>query len=243
MLEKSAFKKALRAELEKHITLNHPIFSELFTGRQNWTLLRLMATQGYQLTKHFLEYIESLFYYCPRGIHKRRLLINLFEEETGMLSKTDNHVLLMQNFIRDIGVPDDERDAVVPLPATWELIDYRMRLVKDPRTFHLGAAAVLVASEGQNLEAKAGEARHSLLGKVYGIPADSLLFFSVHQKEDVGHVREGIQVVADVCMDEGMQNDALDVVSKTCRLFRDMYSGIADEYRSSKHQDAVRFQS
>lgn len=236
MLSKQEFKKALRTELERHVTLEQPIFGELFKAEKNWILLRLTATQGYQLTKNFLKYVEHLFHYCPEGVHKRRLLINLYEEETGRLSKTDNHVVLMQNFLRAIGVSDEQRDAVQPLPATRELIDYRMRLCCNPETFHLGAAAVLVASEGQNLETRAGEARHSIMGKVYGVTETDLLFFSVHQKEDVGHVVEGIEVVADVCETEQMQSEALHVVGHTCGLFGQMYAGIAAEYHSATFQ-------
>jgi len=230
MMTKEIFKKRLRAELERQLTVDQPIFGEIFKPQANWPLLRLMATQGYQLTKHFLEYIESIFYFCPPGLHKRRLLVNMYEEETGRISKTSNHVVLMQNFLRAIGVSDEERDAVVPLPATRELIDYRMALVKDPKTFHLGAAAVLIASEGQNLETRAGQARHGLLMAVYGLKEEDVLFFSVHQAEDVGHVRQGIHAVVDACTDATMQNDALEVVARTCELFRNMYSGIWQEY-------------
>jgi pyrroloquinoline quinone (PQQ) biosynthesis protein C len=230
MLDRQSFKKALRTELESHITLDQPIIGELFRGKPNWSLLRLMAVQGYQLTKHFLTYVEYLFHHCPPGIHKRRLLINLYEEETGALSRTDNHVVLMQKFLRAIGISDEDREAAVALPATRELIECRMQYVVDPARFHLGAAAVLVASEGQNLETKAGEARHSLLGQVYGIDQADLLFFSVHQMEDVGHVREGIDVVADVCHNETMQNEALRAVGEVCSLFANMYAGIGEHY-------------
>lgn len=241
MLNKQEFKGQLRAELERHITLERPIFAELFKGEKNWQLLRLMATQGYQLTKHFLYYVEHLFHHCPPGVHKRRLLINLFEEETGSISRTDNHVTLMQQFLRAIGVSDAERDRVEPLPATRALIQYRLRLVESRSTFHLGAAAVLVASEGQNLETRAGEARHEILGKVYGLTEKDLLFFSVHQKEDAGHVREGLDVVADVCTDSTMQEEALEVVRRTCELFGAMYDGIEAEYRARVNRGVVHF--
>jgi pyrroloquinoline quinone (PQQ) biosynthesis protein C len=231
MLSTEDFKKRLRRELESQITIEQPVFAEVFRPTANYPLLRLMASQGYQLTKHFLDYVEALFYFCPKGVHKRRLLINLFEEETGALSKTDNHVVLMQNFLRAIGVSDAERDAVIAFEATKELIDYRMKLVRNPATFHLGAAAVLVASEGQNLETRAGEARHSVLQTIYGLSDREVLFFSVHQKEDVGHVREGLDCVADACSTTAMQEEALSVVTKTCGLFRNMYSGIWEAYQ------------
>lgn len=231
MLEKRAFKEELRQVLHRHLTLSHPIFRELLDpsgGRID--LLRQVTLQGYQLTKHFLDYVEHLFFHCPLPRFKRALLINVYEEETGRLSKTDNHVVLMQNFIRALGIPDGVRDAATPLPATRALIDYRLAAVRDPARYHIGAAAVMIASEGQNLETHAGEARHELLGKVYGLSEADLLFFSVHQQEDVGHVEQGLNLVSELCSSATMQYEALDAVDHTCRLFYAMYDNMHREF-------------
>lgn len=241
-LEKSEFRQQLRHALERHITLDHPVFAELMRPEANWPLLRATTLQGYQLTKHFLLYIEHLFFHCPLPRHKRRLLHNLYEEETGRLSKTKNHVVLMQDFIRAIGVSDDERDAAVPLAATRALIDYRLAAVQDPASYHIGAAAVMIASEGQNLETRAGRARHSILAAHYGLKDTDTLFFSVHQKEDVGHVREGIELVADVCTTEQMQAEALQAVEHTCGLFRGMYEAIAQHELAVAHPNHERIE-
>jgi pyrroloquinoline-quinone synthase len=229
MLEPTRFRAELEHVLKSHITLSHPIFRHLLDAQQpNLPLLRQVTLQGYQLTKHFLTYVEHLFFHCPLPRFKRALLTNVYEEETGRLSRTDNHVTLMQNFVRALGISDAERDAARPLAGTKSLIDYRMRLVRDPATYHLGAAAVMVASEGQNLETQAGEARHSLLGKVYGLTDFDLQFFSVHQKEDVGHVNQGLDFVTALCTTARMQEEALDAVNHTCMLFYGMYE---DMYR------------
>jgi pyrroloquinoline quinone (PQQ) biosynthesis protein C len=230
LLSADEFKKKLRDELESRITLTHPIVKKILNGTPQWDLLRKVTLQGYQLTKHFLEYIETLYHHCPRGIHKKRLLLNMYEEETGRFSKTDNHVILMENFIKAIGIGDADRDAALPLPSTRALIDYRMNLVRNRHTFHMGAAAVMIASEGQNLETAAGEARHELLPRIYSLTETDLQFFSVHQKEDVGHVAEGISLVADICTTASMQQEALEAVRKTCDLFYGMYEGMAEAY-------------
>ena len=67
LLTKKEFEKALREELNKQLTLEHPIFEELLTRKDNF-LIKKMALQGYQLTKYFLEYIEHLFYTCPYSV-------------------------------------------------------------------------------------------------------------------------------------------------------------------------------
>ncbi|MFL6665322.1 MAG: TenA family transcriptional regulator [Rhizobacter sp.] len=230
--DKETFARALRSTLNEQLTLNHPVFLELFKPVRNWELLKIISLEGYQITRYFLRYIENLYIRCPHPVHKRRLLFNPFEEETGRFSKTKNHVELMQDFIRAQGISDEERDAWVPSDATRELIDYRLRNCMGDGTYHIGAAAVMIASEGQSLETRAGEARHSLLANVYGFSERDTLFFSVHQKEDVGHVAEGIELVSELCTEARMQEEALYAVRHTCRLFWDMYESAARKYHA-----------
>jgi len=231
MRDKNAFKSELRQMLHAHLTLSHPLFDRLFDPRQpDPALLRKVALQGYQLTRHFLGYVEHLYFHCPLPGFRRALLINVYEEETGRLSRTDNHVVLMQNFLAALGITQAEREAVAPLPATRELIDYRSAAVRDPERYHVGAAAVMIASEGQNLETRAGEARHELLGKAYGLTPFDLQFFSVHQQEDVGHVEQGLALVTALCTNRIMQDEALEAVDHTCRLFRAMYENMDAEF-------------
>lgn len=231
MLERDVFKRCLADRLHSHLTLSHPIFAILLDARRaDRALLQAVALQGYQLTKHFLTYVEHLYFHCPLPKYKRALLVNVYEEETGRLSRTDNHVALMERFLAALGVCEAQRDAARPLPATQALIDDRMRAVRDPARYHEAAAAVMIASEGQNLETAAGEARHTLLGRVYGLSSADLAFFSVHQKEDVGHVEQGLNLVSDVCTSQAMQREALLAVDRTCRLFYEMYENMYRAY-------------
>jgi pyrroloquinoline-quinone synthase len=232
-MDQDAFAGALRATLEEQLTLDHPIFKELFTPQRNWKLLKIITLEGYQITKYFLEYIENLYFRCPFPKHKRRLLYNLFEEETGRFSKTKNHVELMEDFIRAQGISDEERDAWTPSAATRELIEYRLQNCKGEDTYHIGAAAVMIASEGQSLETRAGDARHTILAKCYGLTERDTRFFSVHQKEDIGHVAEGIHLVSELCTTPKMQEEALVAVRHTCRLFWNMYESAAQKYYAS----------
>ena len=57
----------------------------------------------------------------------------------------------------------------------------------------------MIASEGQNLERKAGKLRHDLFPEAYGLTPDDTIFFSVQAKEDVYHVQEGLDLVSDIC--------------------------------------------
>jgi len=90
-MEKEAFKIELRRELETRITLTHPIVRRIVADKPDWELLRYMTLQGYQLTKHFLEYIETLYHHCPRNVHKRRLLHR--KVVTAVLPSIENRML------------------------------------------------------------------------------------------------------------------------------------------------------
>ncbi len=234
-LPRDEFRDKLEETLHSHLTIAHPIFGLLLDpDNPRPEFLRQVALQGYQLTKNFLTYVENLFFYCSIPRHKRRLLHNLYEEETGRISKTKNHVKLMQDFLRALGIDDETRDAAVALPATQELIDYRMAAVEDPARYHVGAAAVTIASEGQNLETLGSESRDVLFERVYGLKPKDLLFFSVHQAEDVGHTQQGLDLVSDLCTTAKMQEEALFGVSHTCELFYQMYEGIYQEYLAGR---------
>jgi pyrroloquinoline-quinone synthase len=136
----------------------------------------------------------------------------------------------MQDFIRAQGISDDERDAYQPTPETLELINYRMDAVLGDATYHIGAAAVMIASEGQSLETRAGEPRHVMLAKAYGLTEEDTRFFAVHQQEDIGHVAEGVDLVAELCTTPEMQQEALFAVEHTCKLFWGMYESAAQRY-------------
>lgn len=232
MLDKSSFRNLLETTLHEELQRNrHPMWSVLFDAdRPNLQLMRDIATEVFQITRHFVTYIEHLYFYCPDARHKRLLLSNLYEEETGKLSRTKNHIELMRDFVRALGISDEVVDAHTPLPATRALVEYRMNAVKNPAKYHVGAAAVMIASEGQSLEDEAAEKRDSLFGRCYGLSAKDTLFFTVHRNEDVGHVQQGLSLVSDLCHDELAQQEALAAVRTTTRLFYEMYEGMNQRY-------------
>lgn len=137
----------------------------------------------------------------------------------------------MERFIRALNISDFERDSTIALPAIQDLINYRRRLVNNPSTFHMGAAAVMIASKGQNLEREGGKLRHDFFSDAYDLTSDDMIFFSVHAKEDIYHVKEGFDLVSEICTDSKMQHDALAAVHETCKRFWRFYNGIYNEYQ------------
>lgn len=232
MLSQGDFRKELVRAMKARPTASHPVFRELFQPRRNDELLRLMALQTYQLTKMFERYVAGLFYGCPVFSFRRRLASNLYEEVTGELSKTDGHLELMQKFLRALDISDEAARAAQPLPATFELIEYRRKLVEDPARYHMGAAAVMIASEGQTIQKEGGRHPYMALAEVYGLSDDDVQFFAVHAEEDVHHVAEGLDYACELCTTETMQREAIEAVGQTVDRFWGHYDGILREYQA-----------
>lgn len=231
--EKKAFRDELKKTLHKHIDgAPHPAIVEIFQDKANPDLLAHLSIEAYQITQHFIDYIEHLHFYCPVPSFKRPLLINLYEETTGAISGSKNHIALMEDFLKAQGLQKSHWENVVANPETQELIDYRKKACRNPATYHIGAAAVMIASEGQNLEDQAAEARSSLLEKHYGLTEKDTLFFSIHAAEDVGHTQQGFSLVSEICTTDKMKQEALEAVDYTCQLFWNMYEGIWRKYQS-----------
>jgi pyrroloquinoline-quinone synthase len=141
---------------------------------------------------------------------------------------------LLNKFTRAIGLTPDELDSVTTNPETQELIDFRFRLIDDPNTFHKAVAAVMIASEGQNLEERVGDSRRDLVAKGFGLNLDDLVFFKVHAEEDVYHVQDGLNCCVDVCHTEEMQREAIQTIHDTCDRFDRHYDAIFKQYKAQQ---------
>lgn len=236
MLSTQDFKRQLEEALHSRLTLDHPVLQEMAKPKKNLPLVSKIALQSFHLTRAFTGYLGLIYYHCPIEASRTALAVNLYEEETGALSKTANHMALMERFILALGLTREQIDAEIPLPTTTELIEYRRRLCENPATLHMGAAAVMIASEGQSLEKKAGKTKDQLIPEMYGLKPEDLAFFAVHAVEDVYHVADGLDLVSQVCTTEKMQHEAIEAIHGTCDRFWGFFDGIQKAYEASGHR-------
>ena len=240
MIETKEFKRQLESEAREHSTLKHPVFRLVMelsaAGPEKRDelvqLVRFAARETYHLTQMFERYIACLFYNCTVRSERKRLASNLYEEATGRLSQTDGHLELMERFIFAIGITEEMLEAP-PTPETTELIEFRRQMVEDRAQFHKAAAAIMVASEFQNIDKVEGQMRHEFLPQVFGLTEHDMKFFTVHAKEDIAHVRDGLTMVAAACHTREMQEEALQSVRDTFDRFWGFYTGIQNNYRDA----------
>lgn len=235
MLSTQDFRTKLEETLHKRLTLDHPVLQEMAKPRKNLPLVSKMALQAFHLTRAFTGYLGAIYCHCPFQKSRTALAVNLYEEETGALSKTANHMELMERFILALGLTKEQIENEVPLATTIDLVDYRKKLCENPETLHMGAAAVMIASEGQSLETKAGKTKDQLIPEMYGLKPADLAFFAVHAVEDVYHVADGLDLVSELCTTEKMQNEAIEAIEGTCDRFWRFFDGIQEAYEAAGH--------
>lgn len=236
MLSKDQFRTKLEETLHKRLTLDHPVLQEMAKPKKNLPLISKMALQAFHLTRAFTGYLGMIYSQCPIQKSRVALAVNLYEEETGALSKTANHMELMERFILALGMTKEQIESEVPLPTTIDLVEYRKQLCAKPETLHMGAAAVMIASEGQSLETKAGKTKDQLIPEMYGLKPEDLAFFAVHAVEDVYHVADGLDLVSELCTTEKTQNEAIEAIEGTCDRFWRFFDGIQQAYESQGYR-------
>ena len=238
MLSKKEFRQELENALHSRLTLDHPVLQEMAKPIKNLPLVSKIALQSFHLTRAFTGYLGQIYCHCPFEKSRTALAVNLYEEETGALSKTANHMALMERFILALGLTREQIDAEPSLPTTTDLVEYRKQLCENPATLHMGAAAVMIASEGQSLEQKAGKTKDQLVPQLYGLKPEDLAFFAVHAVEDVYHVDDGLELVSELCTTEKMQQEAIEAVHGTCDRFWRFFDGIQQAYEAEGYQFA-----
>jgi pyrroloquinoline-quinone synthase len=236
MLSTQEFKAQLEDALHSRLTLDHPVLQEMAKPKKNLPLVSKIALQSFHLTRAFTGYLGLIYYYCTSEKSRTALAVNLYEEETGALSKTANHMALMERFILALGLTREQIDAEPPLPTTIDLIEYRKSLCENPATLHMGAAAVMIASEGQSLEKKAGKTKDQLIPEMYGLKPEDLAFFAVHAVEDVYHVADGLDLVSEICTTEKMQREAIEAIHGTCDRFWRFFDGVQKAYEATGYR-------
>lgn len=171
----------------------HPLWHAIESGRVDRPGLATFAVQFFLQVNEFPRALSALHSRCGDRAQRRRLAESLYEEETGVLSRTKPHPELFLDFCTALGLSREAVVTAAPLPSTAALIhwfEFSTKLLP----FVEGVAATTLAAEGQVAGAFGRLAR--ALERHYGLPAAAVAFWDVHEVADAEHsdVGDGIVV-------------------------------------------------
>lgn len=174
--------QAIDAAVDARAMLKHPFYQAWSEGRLNQDVLKAYAAQYFHHVEAFPQAVSAVHANCPDRDGRRLLAENLAEEE-GLGEGKSDHATLWMDFAEGLGATREEVTGVDLEPETQGLIDAFRTLSRRSYASGLGA---LYAYESQ-LPAVASTKIEGL-DRFYGVKdADTIRFFSVHEKADVEH--------------------------------------------------------
>ncbi len=203
-MTRDEFREALLGVMERKV---HWAWDAFTSGRVPKELLHVHLEQEYAVyIRDFPVMLGRAYVQCPIAAVRRELAENLYEEETGKLSRGRPHAELFLEYPRGLGMDVTRFDNVALLPAAAE---YRAEL--DAATLEEGwEVAVAVSTifvEGTQFER--GEldehapkrpapplSDHPLV-RHYGLPLSSLELTKVHREVEGDHRASAWRMVLD----------------------------------------------
>jgi pyrroloquinoline quinone (PQQ) biosynthesis protein C len=193
-MELAEFKEALLDVMERKAHWAWPLFT---SGRVPKSRLHIHLEQEYAVyIRDFSVLIGRAFVQCPIPAVRRELAENLFEEETGKLSRGRPHAELFLEYPRGLGMDLQRFEHPELLPGSAA---YRRALDKATLEdgWEVATAVATIFVEGTKYERGELDAsspkrpepplsEHPLV-KHYGLPVESLALTQVHREVEGDH--------------------------------------------------------
>jgi pyrroloquinoline-quinone synthase len=233
-MDRSEFREALLDVMERKVHWAWPLFT---SGQVAKDRLHIHLEQEYAVfVRDFAVLIGRAYVQCPVAEVRQELAENLFEEETGKLSKGRPHAELFLEYPRGLGMDLSRFDDVELLPASAAY-----RRVLDQATseqgWEVGAAVATLFVEGTPYER--GEidpnapkrpepplSEHPLV-KHYGLPLSSLQLTKVHREVEGDHRAAAWKIILDH-IGEPARPHVVEWMQRTLEAWLAYRDGVAD---------------
>jgi len=177
-----AFLQGLRAEVESHPAVNHPLLARV--GQVPFTVedFKVMGMQHFALVGQFCNYLEHLLLSAPDS-ESKSWLAKVLVDEYGEGSDGKDHETLYREYLHICGATDEEIDGADLHPDVSGFIDEHRRLTRE-EPFLVGLGAV-------------GPGHEWSIPKMFppivrglrraGLPEAGISYFTLHLEQDIDH--------------------------------------------------------
>ncbi len=209
----------LDAAIAEYSLLKHPFYQAWSAGTLTPETLRLYAAQYYQFEKRFPTFLSAVHSNTENLDHRRQLLLNLMEEESGQ----PNHPELWLQFAESVGADREDAMNAKAFPETQNLIETLRLITREQDTLE-GVAALY------GYESQIPEISHTKIEGLtthYGVTSDEgLAFFRVHEVADQLHRRAERDLMADLVRSREDEDRAIASAQRVAIAFYRMLDGI-----------------
>jgi pyrroloquinoline-quinone synthase len=202
----------------------HPLIEKINRRELTRNQLKGMMVQVTLQTTEIVRWLGTLYGHCPYADVRRKIFLNLYEEELGAFSNSKAHFDLCADCARALGATDEELTTARPLPNTHRLILFgEISLRSRPWIVGFGSA---MGFEYQSPLAfkRIGEG----LRANYGLDDDGVRFFDVHVTADEDHGEAIVETLIQHATTEDLQRAVRDAAWN----YAEYYHGMLSTYES-----------
>jgi pyrroloquinoline-quinone synthase len=212
----------LDAAVAEYSLLKHPFYQAWSAGTLTPETLRVYAGQYYQFESRFPTFISAVHANTENIEHRKQLLLNLSEEESGEV----NHPELWLRFADSVGADRKESKNATQFPETTNLIETLRVITRNADT--LEGVAALYGYESQIPEISTTKIEG--LTQHYGVTSDEgLSFFRVHEQADEVHRAAERDIMNDLVWSHEDEERAIQSAQRVAVAFYQMLDGIVRE--------------
>ncbi len=198
----------------------HPLIDKINRRELTRSQLAGMVMQVTLQTTEIVRWIGSLYADCPYSDVRRKIFMNLYEEELGAFSNSKAHFELCADCARALGATDEQLASARPLPATDRLILFgEVALRNQPWIVGFGAAMGFEYQSPLAFKRIADGLREH-----YGLDDDGVRFWEVHVTADEDHGDALVEALIRYANTEELQAACRDAAWSYAECYHDMLS-------------------
>src|SRR3954447_11574147 len=196
----------------------HPLIEKINRREVTRNQLKGMMIQVTLQTTEIVRWLGTLYGDCPYADVRRKIFLNLYEEELGAFSNSKAHFDLCEDCARALGPTGEELATARPLPNTHRLILFgEISLRSRPWIVGFGAAMGVEYQSPLAFKRIAEGLRAS-----YGLDDDGVRFFDVHVTADEDHGDAIVETLIQHATTEEIQRAVRDAAWNCAEAYYDM---------------------
>jgi pyrroloquinoline-quinone synthase len=206
---------------------NHPIMRSLADGSAPIDQLKRWIIEMYLRVDAGLQHFGVIYAKCPDAGARRGIFDNLMEEERGLFSGTDGHLVLLRRYADALGITEQEWAHVAAnLSLETRAMIWYERAIAYTQPWYAWFSAVGIGEEAQvptyfDIVSQASR-------KHYGVTKnDDLQFWTVHITADAEHGEVTEKLLAKHLRTKEQQDEAKDAVFTLAELLYDQMTAAA----------------
>jgi len=242
-----AFLDSLSQMIYERRKMTSPLYQVILDGRADRQLLQNFVIHRYPIKNFWTRNILGIAARIEDYTLRRELVENIYEEETGRITKSERHLETFVEFGECLGL---ERGAIVSAPIAAEtraVIEHNVGACNTERHFTEGVASVLLLMEGQPpIVNSTKRDMLTVMREAYRLPEKGCRYFVHHASSghDAGGVSEleedhaatAKKLLARHCDSEARRDTARERLARALDLRHAHFKMIFDRFYSASAQ-------